>query len=195
MSSNPYESPASLPPPPQPVVATANVPTQSLESQVRLLFQQGANGANWFYWIAGLSLINSVITLVGGQINFVLGLAATGIADQIAMLVAQKTPEAAMVAKLIAFAWAVVVALMVAGIGKLAGRRYMAVYAIGMGLYLVDGLLFLVLASWLSAAFHVYALFMLARGFKAFRQLQAIENNLAQNTSFAIDVGTHLPPR
>ena len=85
MSSNPYESPASLPPPPQPLVAPANVPPQSLESQVRLLFQQGANGANWFYWIAGLSLINSVITLVGGKISFVLGLAVTGITDQMAM--------------------------------------------------------------------------------------------------------------
>jgi hypothetical protein len=195
MSSNPYESPASLPPPPQPIAALANAPTQSLESQVRLLLQQGANGANWFYWIAGLSLANSVVMLVGGNFVFVVGLAVTGIADQIALVVAQKTPEAALIAKLVAFVWAVVVAGIVAGIGKLAGRRYMAVYAIGMALYLVDGLLFLVLASWLSAAFHVYALFMLARGFKAFRQLQAIDNRLAQNTSFAIDVGTHVPPQ
>src|SRR5436190_4639627 len=191
MSSNPYESPANLPPfnsavPPP-------MPPQNLDAQLRLLRQQGANGANWFYWIAGLSLVNSVIMLVGGQLVFVVGLAVTGIADQIAVVVAQKTPEAALVAKGAAFLWAVVVALMVAGIGKLAGRRYMWVYAIGMGLYLLDGLLFLALAAWMSAAFHAYALFMLTRGFRAFRQLQALENTLAQNTSFAIEVGRHVP--
>ena len=191
MSSNPYESPASLPPPPQTVVGQP----QSLEPQVRLLLQQGANGANWFYWIAGLSLINSVVMLVGGNFVFVVGLAVTGIGDQMAMVIAQKTPEAALVVKGAALAWAVIVALLVAGIGRLAGRRYMAVYAIGMGLYLVDGLLFLVFANWLSAAFHAYALYMLTRGFKAYRQLQAIENNLANSTNFAIQVGTHAPLR
>ena len=191
MSSNPYQSPASLPPPPETAVAQP----QSLEPQVRQLLQQGANGANWFYWIAGLSLINSVVMLVGGNFVFVVGLAATGIGDQMAMVIAQKTPEAALVAKGAALAWAVIVALLVAGIGRLAGRRYMAVYAIGMGLYLVDGLLFLVFANWLSAAFHAYALYMLARGFKAYRQLQAIENNLANSTNFSIQVGTHAPLR
>lgn len=157
MSSNPYESPASLPPPPKTLVAPAAIQTQSLEGQVRLLLQQGANGANWFYWIAGLSLLNSVIMLVGGHIVFVVGLAVTGIFDQMAMVIAQQTPEAALLAKGAAFAWAVIVALFVAAIGKLAGRRYMPVYAVGMGLYLVDGLLFLVLGAWLSAAFHALA--------------------------------------
>ena len=195
MSSNPYESPASLPPPPNSAAAPSGAPTQSLESQVRLLLQHGANGANWFYWIAGLSLVNSVVMLVGGNFVFVVGLAVTGIADQIAIVIGQKTPEVAIVAKGVAFAWAVIVALIVVGIGKLAGRRYMAVYAIGMGLYLVDGLVFLALASWLSAAFHVYALFMLARGFKAYRQLQAIEKNLANSTNFSLQVGTHAPLR
>ena len=162
---------------------------------MRLLLQQGANGANWFYWIAGLSLINSVVMLVGGNFVFVVGLAATGIGDQMAMVIAQKTPEAALVAKGAAFAWAVIVALIVAGIGKLSGKRYLAVYAIGMGLYLVDGLLFLVFANWLSAAFHAYALYMLTRGFKAFRQLNAIDRKLAANTNFSIDVGTYAPLR
>lgn len=133
--------------------------------------------------------------LVGGHIVFVVGLAVTGISDQMAMVIAQQTPEAALLAKSAAFAWAVIVALFVAAIGKLAGRRYLPVYAIGMGLYLVDGLLFLVLGGWLSAAFHAYALYMLTRGFKAYRQLQAIDKNLAQNTSFAIDVGAHAPLR
>jgi hypothetical protein len=195
MSSNPYESPASLQPPPKTFVAPAAIQTQSLEGQVRLLLQQGANGANWFYWIAGLSLLNSAFMLVGGHVVFVVGLAVTGISDQMAMVIAQQTPEAALLAKGAAFAWAVIVALFVAAIGKLAGRRYMPVYAIGMGLYLMDGLLFLVLGAWLSAAFHAYALYMLTRGFKAYRQLQAIDKNLEQNTSFAIDVGAHAPLR
>lgn len=195
MSSNPYEPPASLAPPPKTLVSPAVTQTQSLEAQVRALLQQGANGANWFYWIAGLSLLNSVIMLVGGQVVFIVGLAVTGISDQMAMVIGQKEPEAALLAKGAAFAWAVVVALFVAAIGKLASRRYMPVYAIGMGLYLVDGLLFLVLGAWLSAAFHVYVLYMLTRGFKAFRQLNAIDSKLAASTAFSINVGTHAPHR
>ena len=34
------------------------------------------SGANWFYWIAGLSLINSAIFVFGGNVNFIAGLRA-----------------------------------------------------------------------------------------------------------------------
>lgn len=34
------------------------------------LEQQCASGANWFYWIAALSLINSVIFISGGKSQF-----------------------------------------------------------------------------------------------------------------------------
>ena len=41
------------------------------------------SGASWFFWIAGLSIINSIILLAGGQWNFIVGLGVTQIIDVI----------------------------------------------------------------------------------------------------------------
>src|SRR5216117_2936789 len=35
------------------------------------------SGASWFYWIAGLSLINSIVAFTGGQWAFLFGLGIT----------------------------------------------------------------------------------------------------------------------
>src|SRR5947209_1342499 len=40
-------------------------------------------GARWFYWIVGLSLVNSLLALGGAQIRFVFGLGITQIFDAI----------------------------------------------------------------------------------------------------------------
>ena len=52
---------------------------------------QHASGANWFYWIAGLSVINSVIILAGGGWGFVVGLGITQFIDAIATVVVAET--------------------------------------------------------------------------------------------------------
>src|SRR5438309_5023173 len=40
-------------------------------------------GANWFYWIAGLSIINSVAFASGANFHFLAGLGVTEVADAI----------------------------------------------------------------------------------------------------------------
>src|SRR2546422_9326958 len=40
------------------------------------------SGANWFIWIAGLSLVNSVLFVTGSHWSFFLGLAATQVSDE-----------------------------------------------------------------------------------------------------------------
>src|SRR2546430_15326300 len=39
------------------------------------------SGANWLIWIAGLSLVNSVLFVTGSHWSFFLGLAATQVSD------------------------------------------------------------------------------------------------------------------
>ena len=34
------------------------------------------SGARWFYWVAGLSLVNTAAAFAGGHIHFVVGLAS-----------------------------------------------------------------------------------------------------------------------
>src|SRR5437879_316354 len=39
--------------------------------------------ARWFWWIAGLSVVNSAVALGGGNFNFVVGLGFTQLVDAI----------------------------------------------------------------------------------------------------------------
>ncbi|MCK4829211.1 hypothetical protein KA005_76515, partial [bacterium] len=45
--------------------------------------KQLKSGANWFFWIAGLSLVNTIVFLFDGSIYFVVGLGITQIVDGI----------------------------------------------------------------------------------------------------------------
>ena len=47
------------------------------------LLAQLRSGANWFYWIAGLSVVNSLIFAFGGKVSFIAGLGLTQIVDGI----------------------------------------------------------------------------------------------------------------
>ena len=41
-------------------------------------------GAKWFYWIAGLSMINSLVVIFGGNFHFVVGLGVKSVVDAMA---------------------------------------------------------------------------------------------------------------
>jgi hypothetical protein len=62
--------------------------------------------------------------------------------------------------------------------GKLSQRRVLPIYALGMGLYFMDGLLSLLLGSIVSIVIHGYALWSMWRGFWAFRKLNRLESQL-----------------
>jgi len=46
-------------------------------------------------------------------------------------------------------------------------------FILGIGLYALDGVIFLLRPSWLSVAVHAFVLFCLIRGFIACRELKA----------------------
>jgi hypothetical protein len=124
------------------------------------------SGARWFWWIAGLSLVNSVLIHSGSDTSFVVGLGFTLIADSIFQEL-----------KLVAFA---VDALAIGGIfvlGLLAGRGQLWAFVVGMILYALDALIYLPLEAWMAVAFHVLALVFIFGGFQALRHaLKAAAN-------------------
>jgi hypothetical protein len=154
---------------------TGPVEDRSTASEMLALHMQGRKGANWFYWVAGLSLVNSAVILGGGSIFFVIGLGVTLMADSLAAAISQHHPEAVWIVKGVALAFDVFVAAVLIGFGWLSARRYLALFGVGMALYLVDGLIFLLFQDWLSVAFHGYALFWMWSGFQAFRKLRVLE--------------------
>ena len=146
----------------------------ALQSEMLHLQAQGENGASWFYWVAGLSLLNSVIAFVGGNMAFVVGLAITGLVDELAWEKGQQNPQLATIANAASFGFAVVVAAVVAGFGWLSNKRIIPIFALGILLYALDGVLYLLSQQWLCVAFHAFALFNMWQGLVAYRKLSAI---------------------
>ena len=62
--------------------------------------------------------------------------------------------------------------------GWLAGKKRGWAFVVGMVLYGLDGLLFLLLQDWLSAGFHAFALFGIWGGFASMRKLREAEVQL-----------------
>jgi hypothetical protein len=116
--------------------------------------------ARWFYWIAGLSLINSAVVIFGGNFHFVVGLGVTSVVD----VLAKRAGTTGIVLDLIINGF-------VAGLfylfGSYASKAQKWAFLVGMGLYALDGLLLLAGQDFLSVAFHAYALYCIYRGLAA----------------------------
>jgi hypothetical protein len=136
------------------------------------------SGANWFFWIAGLSLVNSLIILFSGEWSFVVGLGATQIVDGIASVVAEDVePNMVMIVRIVGLALDVMIALVFVLFGWLARKRMGWAFILGMLLYFVDGLIFLLVQDWLSIGFHAFALFCIFGGYASMKRLVQLEGN------------------
>jgi hypothetical protein len=154
---------------PSPENAAALAHYQQLEAQLR-------SGANWFYWIAGLSIVNSVILLAEGDRSFVIGLGITQIINAIAIAIGQNNPEIATVVKAVAVVVTCLAAAVVAAFGFGARRRLTWVFILGMIVYAMDGMLYLLMGPDLkSFGFHIFALWCISRGLSACRQLSGMD--------------------
>ena len=120
----------------------------------------GDSGASWFYWIAGLSLINSISAFTGGGWGFIVGLGVTHLVTGMASSTA------------VALAINIFIAGSFIALGIFANRAQLWAFIVGMVLYGLDGLLYAKVGSWLAAGFHVFVLICLFNGFRAARQLR-----------------------
>lgn len=143
---------------------TTNEPDPQLLAQIK-------SGSNWFYWIAGLSLINSAIFAFGGNVSFILGLAVTQVVDGIVeMAISSGVPSAV---KAVAVVIDLIIAAMFALFGYYANKGMALAFIVGIVIYVLDGLVYLAVGDMLAAGFHAFALFFIIRGFLASRKLAA----------------------
>lgn len=131
-------------------------------------------GANWFYWIAGLSVVNSVISLLQGGLGFIFGLGVTQIVDAIGAAIVQEQGDGTGLIRIIALGGSVFVAGFFVLFGWRANQGLGWAFLIGMVLYALDGLLFLLVQDWLSLGFHGFALYAMFKGYTALRRLKTI---------------------
>jgi hypothetical protein len=138
-------------------------PATAAETGTASLERQRRNGALWFYWIAGLSLVNTLAALVGQSWRFILGLGITQLADSLAVRSGHGHAVVAVVDALVLGGFAL--------LGRYARRGQLWAFVAGGIFYGLDGLLFLAGRDWIAIAFHVFVLVMIARGFDAARRL------------------------
>jgi hypothetical protein len=122
-------------------------------------------GANWFYWIAALSIVNTIAALSGGNFHFVLGLGITEVTD------ALRAPQA----RVFGFFIDVLVLGFFVMCGYFGAKAQKWAFVMGMAFYLLDSGITLLAQDWLSFAFHVYALICIWRGFSHVAKTRATE--------------------
>lgn len=139
--------------------ATA-VDRTKLESQVK-------SGAGWFFWIAGLSVINAVILLAGGSWNFLVGLGIT-------QLVSALGTGTVLAGKVIILLVNIIIAGFFVLFGVFGRKNAAWAFIVGIAVYALDGLLFLLVKDFISIGFHVFALFFIVRGLSSLLQLKKL---------------------
>jgi hypothetical protein len=141
------------------------------------LSQSYKNGANWFYWIAGLTIITSIIAFAGGGWRFLISLGTTQLIDGVAEALSAELGGAP---KVVALVLDLLVTGAFVGFGVLAGKKLLWAYILGMVAFLFDGLVSLLVQDWIGVVVHAVVLFFMFRGFQAGRELTNLEQVMAQ---------------
>jgi hypothetical protein len=162
---------------------TAEIPAVSAtmanenSAQVTALQQRLESGANWFYWIAGLSLVNAVTAAFGSDWAFVIGLGISQILSGVANAV-RGTANASFVFTGILWILNFAVVGFFAACGWFARRPSNAAFIVGITLFAMDSLIFLLAADWIGVIFHAVALFYLWNGFTAGREVKRMQGSV-----------------
>ncbi len=139
-----------------------------LDSRVR-------GGVSWFYWIAGLSLVNSAAYLLGATWTFVVGLGITQIVDGLMAGLIRELGESWSALRLIGLGIDICIAAMFVLMGYFGRKRVRWPVIVGMVLYALDAMLVLLVQDYMGALFHGLALYGIWTGLRAMQQLEALE--------------------
>jgi hypothetical protein len=130
------------------------------------------SGAGWFLAIAGLSILNSVLTMSGTNFHFIFGLGVTEIVDVVGRQ-----------AGTTGSALGLIVNVFIAGVFLLfwnfARKGEKWAFLAGMALYGIDGLILIPFKDFLGVAFHAYASFRIYHGMQGVPVLEDLRQRMA----------------
>jgi len=137
----------------------APVAGQPTAGEVALSSPAIRSAARWFWWIAGLSLVNVVMFQTGSKGSFVVGLGITALSD---VLFANSKPVGFVIDAIAIgfFLW----------MGSQASRGKLWAFYVGLVVYSLDALIYLNVQDWMPVAFHGLAIFFIGRGALALRE-------------------------
>ena len=126
-------------------------------------------GASWFYWIAALSLINSITILTETDFGFIVGLGITQLLDGVMLEIIGEYNI-----------WSLIPTIFFSGLfvifGYNANKFNKSAFIAGMIIYGLDTLIFFLVDDYLSIGFHVFALVMIFKGYKSLKELKSSES-------------------
>jgi len=141
--------------------------------QQKLRLEHALKGsASWFLMVGALSLVNSILSMAGAGIRFIFGMGITQVVD----VVAHEAGSAGFVLDLIINGIIVGVFALFWNFAR-KGQKW--AWIVGMGLYLVDGLILLPFKDYLGVAFHAYALFRMFSGFRLLSEYESVKRQEA----------------
>ncbi len=131
--------------------------------------------ANWFYWIAALSIINSILNFeTPSKIGFTAALGISQIVDGLIMEMYGSYNYYATIINIF-------ISLVIAFIGYKARNANKTAFIIGLNLYALDGILFFYYNIWINFAFHILVLYFVYQGIPAINELKNLELNSSFN--------------
>ena len=148
------------------------------------LLRQMKNGAFNFYWIAGLSIINSLFFFFGKRPGFVIGLGITMSVDIFAHNIAQSFPNSVLLIKSIGLLLDLLICGMFTICGLLAWKRFRWAFIIGMVLFGLDAVLTLVSGDVIGFGFHLFFLWFLYVGLRSLDELNMLDSENERHPIF-----------
>jgi hypothetical protein len=140
------------------------------------LAQRYKSGANWFYWIAGLTIVTSIISFGGGDWRFLISLGTTQVIDGLADAFSAELGTAP---KVIALVLDLILSAVFVVFGVLANKKFLWAYILGMAVFFIDGLVSLLVQDWIGVIAHVVVVIFMVPGFMAGRKLVELEQMMA----------------
>lgn len=130
--------------------------------------EQRNKGASWFYWIVGLTIINTIIMQSGMDWSFSLGATVTLFANVIAQTVDTSS------ARMLALLFDVLVIAFYAMCGVMGSRGATWAFVLGLIAFTIDSLFALIGFQIIGILIHGYALFCIFNGMMACMNLNRV---------------------
>jgi hypothetical protein len=153
-----------------------------MRMSVASLQRQMRSGASNFYWIAALSMGNSLFFFFSTRSSFVVGLGITQFLDTIVYNIAQSYPNSIRLIRGIGLVPDFFICSVFVLCGFLAGKGHRWGFIAGMILYSLDAILTLVSPDLFGFGFHLFFLWFLFSGLQAFNALKKLNPEVTSNS-------------
>ena len=143
------------------------MPSPSLRTDPQTEDEQSPSAFYWFYFIAILSFVNSIFSILAYDSIYVIGLGTSQFIDSAMVALKEFLPGRINLITMVGMSLSLLFSLLFALFGYLGNRKNKIAVIIGLGLYLLDMGVTVWLESYESAFFHLLGLVVIGLGLRS----------------------------